>query len=192
MIDDAMVTFPALPVMRLCTLFGISRSGYYAHQSKRVDGEREILLRDAIERLVLDFPGYGYRRVTRQLPRDGWDVNHKRVLRAGALWAGREESLLCRLKKRFVTTTNSGHAHRVYPNLLANRALNGLNQAWVADMTDIRLPTTFVYLAAILDAFSRRGCPMGRAVGRSRGGSIPGSPWLHWRWHWFAVVPYRD
>jgi len=151
MIDDATAAFAAVPVARLCTLFGISRSGYYAHQSKRVDGEREILLRDAIERLVLDFPGYGYRRVTRQLQRDGWDVNHKRVLRVM-----REESLLCRLKKRFVTTTNSGHAHRVYPNLLANRALNGLNQAWVADMKDIRLPTTFVYLAAILDAYSRR------------------------------------
>ena len=153
MIDDAMATFPAVPVTRLCTLFGISRSGYYAYRGRSICEEegREVLLRDAIERLVLDFPGYGYRRVTRQLQRDGWNVNHKRALRVM-----REESLLCQLKKRFVTTTNSGHAHRVYPNLLANRVLDGLNQAWVADVTYIRLPTTFVYLAAILDAYSRR------------------------------------
>ena len=85
MIDDAMATFPALPVTRLCTLFGISRSGYNAHRGRNAEEEREALLRDAIERLVLDFPGDGYRRVTRQLQRDGWDVNHKRVLRAGAL-----------------------------------------------------------------------------------------------------------
>ncbi|GAC1604242.1 MAG: IS3 family transposase [Acidimicrobiales bacterium] len=153
MIDDAMATFPAVPVTRLCTLFGVSRSGYYAYRGRSICGEeeREVLLRDAIERLVLDFPGYGYRRVTRQLQRDGWNVNHKRALRVM-----REESLLCQLKKRFVTTTNSGHAHPVYPNLLANRALDGLNQAWVADVTYIRLPTTFVYLAAILDGYSRR------------------------------------
>jgi putative transposase len=153
MIDDAMATFAAVPVTRLCTLFGISRSGYYAYRGRSIGGEeeREVLLRDAIERLVLDFPGYGYRRVTRQLQRDGWNVNHKRALRVM-----REESLLCQLKKRFVTTTNSGHAHRVYPNLLANRVLDGLNQAWAADVTYIRLPTTFVYLAAILDAYSRR------------------------------------
>jgi putative transposase len=151
MIDDAMAMFPALPMGRLCTLFGISRSGYYAYRSRNTDEEREVLLRDAIERLVLDFPGYGYRRVTRQLQRDGWNVNHKRVLRIM-----REESLLCQLKKRFVTTTDSGHMRPIYPNLLANCALNGLNQAWVADITYIRLPTTFVYLAAILDAYSRR------------------------------------
>ena len=66
MIDDATVTCPAVPVTRLCTLFGISRSGYYAYRGRNTDQEREILLRDAIERLVLDFPGYGYRRVTRQ------------------------------------------------------------------------------------------------------------------------------
>jgi len=151
MIDDAMVTFPALPVTRLCSLFGISRSGYYAYRGRNTNEEREIFLRDAIERLVLDFPGYGYRRVTRQLQRDGWRVNHKHVLRVM-----REESLLCQLKKRFITTTHSGHPHPVYPNLLANRVLNGLNQAWVADVTYIRLPMTFVSLAAILDAYSRR------------------------------------
>ncbi|GAC1469530.1 MAG: IS3 family transposase [Gemmatimonadaceae bacterium] len=151
MIDDAMMAFPALPLNRLCMLFGISRSGYYARQTGNARQAREIALRDAIERLVLTFPGYGYRRVTRQLQRDGWDVNHKRVLRVM-----REESLLCQLQKRFVVTTNSQHSLRTYPNLLAHLALDRLNQAWVADLTYIRLPTAFVYLAAILDAYSRR------------------------------------
>lgn len=151
MIDDAMTAFPALSVSRLCAMFGISRSGYYARRGGSARQERDVALRDAIERLVLDFPGYGYRRVTKQLHREGWDVNHKHVLRVM-----REESLLCQLKKQFIATTNSLHPHPIYPNLLANLALDRLNQAWVADLTYIRLPTTFVYLAAILDAYSRR------------------------------------
>ncbi len=152
MIDDAITAFPALSVHRLCALFSISRSGYYARRGRSAaDAEREVALRDAIERLTLAFPGYGYRRVTKQLQRDGWIVNHKHVLRVM-----REESLLCQLKRRFVATTNSRHPHLTYPNLLANRALDRVNQAWVADLTYIRLPTTFVYLAAILDAHSRR------------------------------------
>ena len=112
---------------------------------------QETALRDAIERIVLDFPGYGYRRVTKALQRDGRPVNHKRVLRVM-----REESLLCQLKRRFVATTDSAHGYRTYPNLLAGAVLDGLDWAWVADITYIRLPTTFVYLACILDAFSRR------------------------------------
>ncbi len=124
MIDNAMVAFPALPVSELCTLFGISRSGYYARRGRGVRQERAVALWDAIERLVRDFPGYGYRRVTKQLHREGWDVNHKRVLGAGAPCAGREESLLCHLKKRYVATTNTLHSHPTYPNLLANLTLS--------------------------------------------------------------------
>lgn len=97
------------------------------------------------------FPGYGYRRVTKQLDREGVVVNHKRVLRVM-----RQESLLCQLKKRFVATTDSAHSHRVYPNLMEALTLDGLDQAWVADISYIRLPAEFVYLAAILDAYSRR------------------------------------
>jgi len=110
-----------------------------------------VRLRDAIERIVLDFPGYGYRRVTHALVREGWAVNHKRVLRVM-----REESLLCHLKRRFVPTTDSAHAWRSYPNLLKGTILTAPDQAWVADITYIRLPTAFIYLAAILDAYSRR------------------------------------
>ena len=109
------------------------------------------MLRDAIERIVLQFPGYGYRRVTKALQRDGWEINHKRVLRVM-----REEALLCQLERRFVRTTDSTHALRSYPNLLGDLTLARADQAWVADITYIRLPTTFAYLACVLDAWSRR------------------------------------
>ena len=102
--------------------------------------------------MVLAFPGYGYRRVTKALQRDGGDVNHKRSLRVM-----RRESLLCQRKRRFVATTDSRHGCRPYPNLLRALAVDRLDQAWVADITYIRLPTTFVYLACPLDAHSRRG-----------------------------------
>ncbi len=115
------------------------------------DDTESVRLRDVIERIALDFPGYGYRRVTKALIREGWNVNHKRVLRVM-----REESLLCHLKRRFVPTTDSGHAWRTYPNLVKGTIFDAPDQAWVADITSIRLPTTFVYLAAILDAYSRR------------------------------------
>jgi putative transposase len=101
---------------------------------------------------VLEFPGYGYRRVTKELYRRGWTVNHKRVLRLM-----RQESLLCQIKqRRFVPTTDSAHAFGVYPNLIKDRKLDGLDQAWISDITYVRLPTSFCYLAAILDAYSRR------------------------------------
>jgi putative transposase len=142
--------YSRLSVRQLCQMLGISRSWYYAHLAAEAEGE-EIALRDAIEQLVLAFPGYGYRRVTQALRRSGWSVNHKRVLRVM-----REESLLCQLKRRFLVTTDSTHGFRTYPNLLASVVLDRLDQAWVADITYIRLPTTFVYLACLLDAYSRR------------------------------------
>jgi len=150
MIADAHATHPALSVRRLCALFGVGRTQYYAHAAARV-GEQDTALRAAIEGIVLAFPSYGYRRVTAALHREGWMVNHKRVLRVM-----RQESLLCQLQRRFVVTTDSRHGGRVYPNLLSGMLLTGVNQAWVADMTYIRLPTTFVYLACVLDAYSRR------------------------------------
>jgi putative transposase len=151
MIAAAIADAPALPVSRPCALLGVSRSWYYARAGEPTAQEHDAALRDAIERLVLAFPGYGYRRVTRQLQRDGWAVNHKCVLRVM-----REESLLCQLKRRFVVTTESGHGYPSYPNVLTGTVLDRIDQAWVADITYIRLPTAFAYLAAILDAFSRR------------------------------------
>jgi transposase InsO family protein len=151
MVVAAMTDAPAMPISRLCALLGVSRSWYYARAGTATRPEHDVTLRDVIERLVLEFPGYGYRRVTKALQRDGWVVNHKRVLRVM-----REESLLCQLKRRFVVTTDSRDVRVRYPNLLTRLLLDRLDQAWVADITYIRLPTAFVYLAAILDAYSRR------------------------------------
>lgn len=135
----------------LCRMFSVSRSWYYERPSPEEKAAPDIELRDAIERIVLEFPGYGYRRVTKELCRRGWTVNHKRVLRLM-----RQESLLCQIKRRFVPTTDSAHAFGVYPNLIKGTKLDGLDQAWISDITYVRLPTSFCYLAAILDAYSRR------------------------------------
>lgn len=143
--------YPDLSLRRLCALLGLSRSWWYERAQSREPDGAAIALREAIECLVLKFPGYGYRRVTHALRREGWRVNAKRVLRVM-----REESLLCQLTRRFVATTDSRHGLGRYPNLLRERVLDGPNQAWVADLTYIRLPTTFCYLATILDAWSRR------------------------------------
>lgn len=152
---------PELSIRRLCRLVGAGRTWYYTHPAPDEVAARDTALRDAIERLVLEFPGYGYRRVTKALQREGWDVNHKRVLRVM-----RQEALLCQLQRRFVVTTDSAHGLRTYPNLLAAATLTGLDQAWVADLTYIRLPTTFAYLACVLDAWSRRcvGWHLSRAI----------------------------
>lgn len=143
---------PELSIMQLCELLDVSRSWYYERDDQAEPDPQDIALRNEIERIILEFAGYGYRRVTKELSRRGWHVNHKRVLRIM-----REESLLCQIKKRFVlTTTNSRHGFPVYPNVLADVALSAPDQAWVADFTYIRLRSAFVYLACILDAYSRR------------------------------------
>ena len=152
MITVAHQEHPDLSMVHLCELLGVSRS-WYDEQITQPDQEmQDIALRDQIEHSILEFAGYGYRRVTHALARQGWIVNHKRVLRIM-----QEESLLCHLKKRFViTTTNSRHGFPVYPKVLAGASLTAPDQAWVADFTYIRLRSAFVYLACILDAYSRR------------------------------------
>lgn len=141
---------PTLAVAPLCEAFGVNRAWYYARLAAPAQTAADIALRDAIERIVLSCPGYGYRRVTAELHRRGYCVNHKRVLRIM-----HAEALLCQLKRHFVVTTCSQHGLTTYPNLLAAAPLTGPNQAFVADITYIRLPQQFVYLAAILDAYSR-------------------------------------
>ena len=143
--------FPSLSIRQLCALLGVSRSWFYERAQVPTQAERDVALRDAIERIVLEFPGYGYRRVTAELHRQQWEVNHKRVLRIM-----RAESLLCQLKRSWVPTTDSRHGLRTYANLLAGLVVSRPNQVWVADITYVRLPTTFVYLACVLDAWSRR------------------------------------
>jgi len=151
MITQARHEYPQLSARRLCALLGVGRGWYYERPTIPSRSERDVALRDAIERVVLEFPGYGYRRITKALAREGCVVNHKRVLRLM-----RQESLLCQLKRRFVATTDSAHALRTYPNLVAGFEPTAPDQVWVADITYIRLPTAFAFLACVLDAWSRR------------------------------------
>jgi putative transposase len=127
-------------------------SFYYKPRVKSAEDMKvEADLRDRIEAICLGFPRYGYRRVTYQLKREGKQVNHKKVLRLM-----RESDLLCRVKRRRVKTTDSRHSFPRYPNLVKGVTIRCLNQVWLADITYIRIRTGFVYLAAILDAFSRK------------------------------------
>ena len=116
-----------------------------------VQTKAETDLRDRIEAICLEFPRYGYRRVTHQLKHEGWEVNHKKVLRLM-----RESDLLFRVRRKWVKTTDSRRRFPRYPNLIEGMMVSRLNQVWLADITYIRIRTGFVYLAAILDAFSRR------------------------------------
>jgi len=132
----------------MCKLTGVSRAGYYRAAAPCAG---EVSLRDQIQRVALEWPTYGSRRITAELQRSGWVVNRKRVQR----WM-REDNLLCLRKRKFVATTDSGHGWTVYPNLARSRVVSTINQLWLADITYIRLLEDFIYLAVILDAFSRR------------------------------------
>jgi len=131
----------------------LARSTFYRKpKSASPDAMRsEADLMDRIEAVCLEFPRYGYRRVTAQLRREKFLVNHKRVLRLM-----RESDLLCRVKRRWVNTTDSRHGFPRYPNLIKELIISHLNQVWLSDITYIRIRSGFVHLAAILDAFSRR------------------------------------
>jgi transposase InsO family protein len=136
----------------MCVLAGVSRAGYYRAWQSSAPRAEQTALRDAIQRLALAHRHYGYRRITALLRREGWAANHKRVLRLM-----REDNLLCLRKPAFVPATTDGrHGWRIYPNLAWRLAPTAVNQLWVADITYVRLAEDFVYLAVVLDAFSRR------------------------------------
>jgi putative transposase len=148
------VRHPGLTVGRACALLGLSRSHFYAGRPAATAAARaadEQRLRDRLEALCLAFPRYGYRRLTAQLRREGFLVNHKRVLRLQ-----QELLLTCRVRRRTVRTTQSQHEFGRYPHLLPQREVTGLNQVWVADFTYLRLRDQFAYLAVLLDAYSRK------------------------------------
>ncbi len=127
-------------------------SFYYKPKGKSPERMKaEADLRDRIEAICLEFPRYGYRRVTLELRHKGCHVNHKKVLKIM-----RDSDLLCRVRRRLVKTTDSRHHFPRYPNLIKGMVIDRLNQVWLADITYIRTRTGFVYLAAILDACSRR------------------------------------
>ena len=135
----------------MCTLARVSRAGFYRLPPDPPRPDPDLELRDALQRIALEFPSYGWPRMTAELQRRGWAVNHKRVYRLM-----REDNLLCLRRRKFVVTTDSAHGLPVYPNLARTLVVTGLDQLWVADLTYIRLELEFVYLAVILDAFSRR------------------------------------
>jgi transposase InsO family protein len=139
-------------IERMCRLSGVSRAGYYRHWQAHEPRREETGLKDAIQRLALANRHYGYRRIAALLGREGWQANHKRVLRLM-----REDNLLCLRRAAFVpATTDSKHGWRVVPNLARGMTLSGLDQLWVADITYVHLAEEFAYLAIVLDAFSRK------------------------------------
>lgn len=139
-----------LDISRACELVRVGRAGFYRQYVDHAPREAETLVRDAIHRIVLEFK-CGQRPVVAALREQGLVVNHKRVQRIM-----REDNLLCLRKRRFVLTTDSRHPYGVFPNLAKNLELVRMNQLWVSDITYIRLREEFIYLAVILDAFSRK------------------------------------
>ena len=141
-----------LSIERMCHLAQVSRAGFYRSLQEQHPQQEEMEVRSAIQQIVLAHRRrYGYRRVTAELRRQGLLVNHKRVARLM-----REDNLLAVQPRAFVVTTDAQHELEVYLNLARRMKLTGIDQLWVADITYIRLQTEFVYLAVILDGFSRK------------------------------------
>src|SRR3984893_15973201 len=139
---------------------GLSRAGFYRWRVPRQATPVEMEVRDQMQKVALEWPAYGYRRITHELQQRGFHINHKLVLRRIG-----EDNLLCVRRRAFVATTDSRHNLPVYPNLARELKPSAINQLWVADITYIRLRAEFVYLAVVLDAFSRR--VIGWALGRT-------------------------
>jgi len=145
------------PTVVICQALGWARSTYY-HPATAND---DTALRQAIEAVVAEWPTYGYRRVTHQLQRQEWAVNHKRVARLM-----NEMDLAQPVRRRRCRTTNSEHPYPRYPNLVQDPAIGRPDQVWVCDITYVRLRWEFIYLAVIMDVFSRgiRGWNLSRSL----------------------------
>jgi transposase InsO family protein len=131
----------------MCELGRISRAGLYRHRPESKPVDRDLDLRDAIQRIDLEFPCYGRPRITAELGRRGQAVSHKKVGRIM-----REDNLLCLRRRKFAVTTGSAHSLRVYPNHAKDMQPDGIDRLWRADITCIRLDSEFVYLAVVPDA----------------------------------------
>jgi transposase InsO family protein len=145
----------------MCALTEVSRASFYRGWEKQAPQEAELALRDSVQRLALAHRHYGYRRIARLLKREGIVVGAEKVRRVM-----REDNLLAIRRRKFVVTTASDSRFRVYPNLAQSLELSDVNQLWVADLTYIRLGSEFVYLAVVLDAYSRKviGWSLGRKL----------------------------
>jgi putative transposase len=139
----------------------IKRSTLYYRQKDNLDKKiKEADIKDKIATISYKYPYYGYRRMTTQLKRDKVRINHKRVLRMM-----RELGIQGKIKHQYITTTNSKHNNKIYPNLIKDKMVTSVNQVWCADITYIRILNGFVYLAAIIDAYSRK--IVGYALGKT-------------------------
>jgi transposase InsO family protein len=159
-----MMRLEGFSITEVCQAARVSRAGFYRNYEEHAPRQADVELRDAIQKIVLENRFYGYRRVTATLNQAEWAVNHKCVLRLM-----RADNLLALRKRRYVLTTNSHHPFAIYPNLAPRLVVNGINQLWVADITYIRLRETFLYLAVVLDAYSRK------AVGWELGDTLEAS-----------------
>jgi len=149
-----------MTIQRMCELAGVSRASFYRDWEQRAPSEAEAALRDAIQRTALAHRGYGYRRITPIVQRAGFVVGVEKVRRIL-----HNDNLLAVRRRKFVVTTDGNHRFRVHPNLAESMELTAMNQLWVADITYLRLRGEFVFLAVVLDAFSRKA--IGWALGRS-------------------------
>ncbi len=157
----------SLSIERMCQLAAVSRAGFYRSLQEQQPQQEEMALRTAIQQIFVEHRRrYGYRRVTKELRRRGLVVNRKRVERLM-----KEDNLLAVQPRAFVVTTDSKHQLEIYLNLASRMKLTGINQLWVADITYIRLKTEFVYLAVILDRFSRK--VVGWALDRTLTARLP-------------------
>jgi transposase InsO family protein len=157
----------SLSIGRMCQLAGVSRAGFYRSLLDRAPVEEDMEVRSVIQQVAVEHRRrYGYRRISAELRRRGMLVNHKRVLRII-----REDNLLAVQPRAFVVTTDSDHDLEVFLNLASRMKLTGLHQLWVADITYIRLQAEFVYLAVILDWFSRK--VVGGSLDRTLASRLP-------------------
>jgi transposase InsO family protein len=149
-----------------CRLAGVARASYYRYWKREAPREVEGEMRDRIQRICLAHRSYGYRRVKAALRKQGFVVNHKTIRRIM-----RQDNLLAIRRRVWITTTDSRHQLAVFPNLAPFMDLDGADQLWVADLTYIRLRREFVYLAVVLDAWSRR--VIGWALDRELTATLP-------------------
>jgi len=142
-------------------LMDIKRSTLYYQRKINIHRkQKEVKIRKKISDISREHPYYGYRRITASLRRDNVIVNHKKVLKMM-----KELGIQCRIKRRYITTTNSKHNNKIYPNLVKDKEITGINQVWCADITYIRILNGFVYLSAIIDIYSRK--IVGYAIGKT-------------------------
>jgi putative transposase len=155
-----------LSIQRMCEMAMVSRASFYRSWETKAPTEAEMALRDAIQRMAVTHRFYGYRRIAVLVQREGYEVGAKKVRRLMKV-----DNLLAVRRRKFIATTDSDHDFVVYPNLAEHLIVNDVNQLWVADITYVRLLAEFVYLAVVLDAFSRRA--VGWALGRNLQTSLP-------------------